>query len=739
MTEKPDYIFLRVVQLLENTSNDSDMISFVTDENGDTVAGKYAIAEGVVAVAADADGNVVAVSDDGVLNLSEIPGTYEIRFVEQFDNDGSTITVYEAGEIDLSAVSHDEIDGKVFIGWADKDGNYPAQVNTYAYGDVLYAQYIDYTTADFTVEMTEMRDDSTEDTAAPSLRYVFSENKGLPNVAYRGILMLPITESYGAELYVDEPIVRIWSFDSEAKDNNFTPGTTGATPNSIEVKNILEETEDTLKYTLCLTGLSEAEYDEYYAVRGYIKYQDNNGIDSIFYAEQDLTSLYKTVAEADRDTMTDSEKATADAIIEYVEVDRVAEYWTSHGLTEEGYVTENTETQYVDMGCGCFGKEGCTHHLMNIVNENGSFGLRDIFIDTGIEGFEETQIGFITDTHWSYVNKTDIETNHVALSSYRGRGDFRKHTGYYVDRGMMEFASMFGKTVHTGDMMDYFSNGALRLVERLYSKQSVLNRNIRTIVNAGSSVAAIGGSMSATLGNHDPKSLSSNDIKGLTEPLSVAKLHVIIGEKWPNDTTYSSEILLDSEGNQQILNIYLDNSETGAYTEAQYEHLKVDLDYARAQKEAGNELAIFVYQHRPMLTMNPNETEWKYLSGYYNSRLTVPQDNSYYNISEDGTYTVRSDIEAVAKVAGKVPNVVDMTNHSGWSGYGVDPTANDAYNLIRQNADIITAVFCGHIHTNAESTIMGLTADGETTDEYTIPQYTGYLAGYGTVSRIIVK
>jgi len=720
-------LFLKVQDIQKNP------LILATDESGNTIAGKFEVSGDYTAIVADTDGNVIKTSSNGILDLTDYNGAYEIRFAESYDNDGTKITVYETGEIDLSTVEHDDFEGKIFVGWAFEDGTYPEKVDSYEYGDVLYAQYIEYTTDDFGVEHIEIRDDSTESTVAPALRFVFSENKKLPNVTKRGILTLPITKSAGTELYLNEPVVKQWTWTTDDK-SAFTPSQTGDTPYNVEVKNILEETETQIKYSLCLTDITKDDYDSFYAVRGYIQYNDNNGIGYIFYSKQDVSSAYKAAAEADKETLTESEKATFDSIINYVEGERIENYWLANGLTKDGKITSETTTQYLDMGCGCFGKDTCTHKVFRMPTSDKLY-IQDITLNLGIDGFEETQIGFMADVHFDYVDQTDIANKDMALSSYRGRTTFRPNQFYYAQRGMMEFGSIFKKTVLGGDVIDYMSNGTLNAMDRLVTKQSVKNRNVRFVVNGTTSADAIGGSLSAVFGNHEPIRLCQSDDKSLKETWTNEQFHEVISKKWPNDTYYSSEILLDSKGNEQVLMVYLDNSFI-TYNRAQYEHFSVDIAYAR-----NNNLPILIFQHRPMLTMNPEETAHKNITGYNNAYMFAPQDDKYYNIAEVNgkkTYTVKTDVPEVAVCAGIVADVVDMTSFSGYSGYGVDPAAEDVYNLIRLNADIIKGVFCGHIHANTETQIVGMNPDG-TSNDLRIPQHTTFLAGWSGVTRIILK
>ncbi len=703
-----------------NNTGDSGMIDFVRDENGDAIAGQFKISGDGTAVAANAQGSIVAVSSDGVLKITT-PGIYEIRFVKAYDNDGRTLTIYEPSQLDLSTISHDEIEGKVFIGWAFSDGAYPEKVQEYKYGDVLTAQYVDVADINFNTEEVQVRDDGNN--GDPSLRFIHSINKDvLPNVSERGTLVLPLSESYGNEMYLDEKVILTYGANKEITD--FNVATTGPVPNKVSGENILCEDEDTLKYTICITGITQENYTTSYAVRGYVKYTDNNGIDGIFYAEQEVSNLYKAAAESVDQTETEK------AIVNYVEGERIANYWLENGLTKDGKITANTATQYIDAGCGCFGTATCDHKLFTL--NSGKLYVRDVILDTGL-GVEETQFAFITDTHFNNVNKMDLAENSVALSSYRGRPEsWRKHQQQYFTHGINEFVSMFKKTVNGGDVMDYLSWGALYSVDRILTKQSVANRNAKKFVSDGlggyTLQNVLTGSMGMVFGNHDPKQLSSPVDSSLKEMRTLEERYAMVEPHWTNELYYDSEILLDSKGNENVMMVYLDNSQS-YYTQSQYDALNRDLEYAKA-----NGIPVLIFQHIQMLTMNENEKEWKYLDGFYNYNKIVPQDNKYYDIS-GGKYTIKEGYIG----AGTAVNVYDMTSYTGFLGNkNSDATTMSVYNLIRQNSSVVKGVFAGHIHSHTKSEIVGIDANGNPDGTY-IPQYTGYLASQRGVMRIIVK
>lgn len=703
-----------------NNMGDSGIVDFVRDENGDAVVGSYKISGETTAVASTSDGAVVAISEDGILKINN-PGIYEIRFVNAFDNDGTKITVYEPGKLDLSTMEHKEVEGKVFIGWAFSDGTYPEKVAEYEYGDVLTAQYINEADINFNTQEVEVRDDGNE--GDPSIRFVHSINKDvLPNVTERGSLMLPLTESAGYELFLDQKVIYTYTANSTVEE--FDIATTGPVPNKVSGENILCETEDTLKYTICITGITEADYTTSYAVRAYVKYTDNNGIDGVYYTEQQVSSLYKAAAESTQQTETEK------AIVDYVEGERVENYWLRNGLTADGKITEDTDAQYIDAGCGCYGTDTCDHKLFTV--NSGKLYVRDVVLDTGLS-VEESQIAFFTDTHFSGVNQMDINENSVSLSSYRGRPEsWRNHQRQFFSHGINEFISMFTKSVNGGDVMDYLSWGALYSADRILTKQSVANRNVKKFVSDGlggyNLQNVLSGSIGMVFGNHDPKQLSSPVDKTLKETRTLEERYAMIESHWANELYYDSEILLDSKGNENVMMVYLDNGQD-MYSQSQLDKLTRDVEYAKA-----NNIPVLIFQHIPMLTMNENEKEWKELSGFYNYNKIVPQDNKYYDIV-DGKYTIKEGYIG----AGTEVNVLDMTSYSGYLGSANnDETTLALCKYIRQNSSVIKGVFAGHIHSHTKSEIVGIDQNGNPDGTY-IPQYTGYLASQRGVMRITVK
>ena len=116
----------------------------------------------------------------------------------------------------------------------------------------------EFVASKFAVEGAEVRDTDA------NLRFVFNLKKDFfgefAEVIEYGAITLPSETAGGKEMFLDTPIVTEWQWD-EATKNEFTAKTTGATPINVVAKNIIEEDDTQIKYTLCLTGFDETKYD----------------------------------------------------------------------------------------------------------------------------------------------------------------------------------------------------------------------------------------------------------------------------------------------------------------------------------------------------------------------------------------------------------------------------------------------------------------------------------------------
>ena len=196
----------------------------------------------------------------------------------------------------------------------------------------------------------------------------------------------------------------------------------------------------------------------------------------------------------------------------------------------------------------------------------------------------------------------------------------------------------------------------------------------------------------ACLGGHDVTRV----MQGLVpDPTSYESRVDWLREFWPHDVYYASKVVKD-----KVMCIALDNG-TGRYFEEQASKLAADIEKARREN-----LVILIFEHEPLCTHNPADHEIHPFLSYAADGLTNSFDNEC--IGKDGT-------------SGATLSV---------------------YNLIRNNADVVRGVFCGHYHGDYLTHIMGsYTDENGNTVEQTIPQYILTANAYGTghVLKITVR
>ena len=236
-----------------------------------------------------------------------------------YTNDKKTITVTSECEIDLANEKHFEIPGKVFIGWKMENGTeIPAKAFLKS-GDVLKAHYIDFEKSYFFVKEAQIKEGD-----APSLRFIIEKNKAfydkLPNSNEFGALILPTDKTWGRSMFLDTPIIAEWTWDEETRLDFTVKSSNGNTPLNIVCKNVFENSENSLLYTVCVTNIDKKSYKTFYTVRGYIKYVDLNGISRVFYSDYYQDSLYNTALSCK------SENSTANEIIKYCQNELKEDY-----------------------------------------------------------------------------------------------------------------------------------------------------------------------------------------------------------------------------------------------------------------------------------------------------------------------------------------------------------------------------------------------------------------------------
>lgn len=629
---------------------------------------------GTKAAFAEAEGKQYA-SMEGYLTLPA--GKYEVEFVDTiyYINSGDKITVYNPCSIDLSAEKHTNKEGKVFIGWT-KNGE-PAELNgTYAAGDILEAQYIDYAaydesagTGDFFIKGAQIRTEGVQ-----GLRFIVEKKDAfydqLPNAGEFGTIVLPTEYTWGRDIFIDQPVIREWQWDAETK-MNFTPKTNnGYTPATVVGEKLFAETEDGVQYTLCITNITEEKYYRHYTVKGYIKYTDLNGIDQVFYSEYYQTNLYSVALEALE--AGEQPASTFEAIKNYVEVTR-----------KEEYLAENYDTRTLLCGYPTTADTDPNHAMYALQN---GIKVREVTIDTGKGERDPVEIVHFADTHLNYINEKDLEIGDInTLSTYRGRGWLRDGSSVPNISRMMEYASFFDKAVITGDIMDYFSWGCAEIMQKM-------------IIDVDPDILL-------AIGNHEPAELMQNDIAGLTNKYTLEERYERLATFWPHDLKYYSEIIQNDDGTDMAMLVVLDNQRDKYWAE-QYEPFEADIERAREL-----DIPILIFQHDPICTKNPNETDvmWFYEKGDY-----ATGNNNFS-----------------AKFAGSNENDADTMA---------------VYNLIVRNSDVIKGVFCGHWHNHMYTEIYAQNADGtfkkdDNGEQVIIPQYivTANAYGSGNAIKITVK
>ena len=536
--------------------------------------------------------------------------------------------------------------------------------------------------SNFTAEGGEIRDTD------GSLRFVFTLSKSflgeMANVIEYGAITLPTDTTEGKEMFLDTPIVKEWQWDSETK-SNFTAKTTGATPIKVVCTNKLLEDESQLKYTLCLTGFTQEQYDDFYSVRGYVKYTNASGATRVVYTDDFETSLYKLAAETPAGERTSAENA----IVAYVEGDRVTNYFAT-----------NTIKTY---NSGYEGNEDTNPNHKIYTLQNGLV-VRDVTV-SGNANTEKTEIAFLSDPHFNYINEQDIFENNVnALASYRGRNWLRDNSHLSDIKKEMEFASMFKKIVMGGDAVDYLSKGSLLMTKRLFTDKSV------------------NGSIKMTMGNHEYSELMQQDTSGLSNKYSLEQRYAMVQKYWANDVYFDYEIMKKNDGvTDNVMLIYMDNA-NNRYWASQIPKLESALNEARAKN-----VPVLIFQHVPLLTMNPNETSVYLWEGWQSFGNGYQNGNTRFATAE------------------KNSGVVNMNTKTGYVG-SADSDANTmaVCEMIRKNYDIIKGVFHGHEHSNMYTEIIGLNSDGTTATDgngnpCVIPQHGAYGAHYNSVMKITIE
>lgn len=600
-------------------------------------------------------------------------GKYVVKFYNgdiEYLNGGSQIKVKNDTTLDFSEVTYIEPDGKLFVGWVDADGN-AVSSGDFKAGTVLSAKYIDYSDTDFIIKDTEIRTTS-ETVESQGLRFIIEKNlafetslkSAVGNISC-GSIYMPTNYAAGTDMEISSEHM-IYILDGKYK------------PKKVKAENIYARSTAVEQYTLCITDvgseLTNDKYYKFYTVKGYIEYTDINGISRVLYTDYLTTNLYKTALE-EKQTNPDSYDSICDTIIDYVENQRITDKTTGDG--EFAFSGEYLSGDGTDI-----------NNTIKILNNK--LRVRDVIIGTADDSDPINIVAF-SDVHLNNYNKLDELLDNPSINgqwygvegTIRGMGRVDQGFGS-VDNAnkLMEYASLYDKTVIIGDIMDYFSYGSAELAKKLLVDRSVNNNTL------------------IALGNHETAELfakvtAKNGFREMfTQTYKYQKLNE---ELWPHDIYYYSEVI--TKGDKNVKVVVMDNQSV-QYNSSIYSKLLQDITDSR-----NNNIPILIFQHVPMNTGNENDAQ------------VIPFG--------DGS-----------EPTGGSANFYNGTDNVGSSNSNTN--TKKVYDLICSSGDIIKGIFCGHVHNSYYLEIKATDKDGNAT---TIPQYIvagSYMYNKGEAFKISV-
>ncbi len=637
-----------------SAANGIYIVNVISDvENAITatdIIGVYDVKEGYIAVAKNIETNEEVVSQDGKLTV-EGDASYEVRVVDDYTNDGEYIKVYKPTTINLNGQYHIEKPGKLFVGWQKADEDWAETVADYQAGDVLTAEYIDFADSDFAIDSISVTENNGVKLNMGYTQSAAMEN--IPNVNGNGVLWVKTDTAGGREIRLDQEIVKTWKWDTDDK-TKFSPNSTISAANKAENSN------------MATISIAASDYNSFYTARGYLKYTDNNGISGIIYTMEESSSAYKVAMEAE------DENPIYETIITKVKADN-KEFVDG--------IQENIVATY-DKNNPTYKRNTDSYDVFSTISEASNIYYKRTAYLTNVNVKEAINLGWLSDSHFNYINQTDIDKNVTnALSSYRGRSWLRDGTA--IGRAISQVNYMnarYNKTIVTGDMVDYLSYGSLYATKALIADKS------------------INGSILMTTGNHEFAEWCQND-GPVTANMTLAQKYELLSASWTNDPTYYAEILKTSDGEDNAMIILLDNGQSsGKYAEGTAEKLAASLEIAKTK-----DLPVLIFQHVGMPTYNDTETK-VYVPNGEGLRFGTESDN-------DGWF--------------------DMTTYN--------KKGEAVYEIIRKNYDIIKGVFVGHEHAQMYTEITALDENGDIIPNTYIPQFTTSSSAYGWVNEIIIE
>ncbi len=630
-----------IINMDPETTTDTQYIT------GGTTKGVFNVVGDKTALAESSTG-AQFVSVDGVLTIPTA-GTYTVSFVDEvfYIFDGEKAEFYQDFTLDYATLEPNKKDGKLFIGWTFEDGTVPTNTS-FKKGDVIVANYADIDLdTDFFIEGAEIRT-----TDPQGLRFVIKKTDALD--------ALPEIESFGSVVlpsYYLRDYTNLVELELEL-DKQYTYEGTKYTPAEVEAVNIYEQADDYVRYTVCITDITEEYYERMFTVRGYIRYTDLNGNDNILYTDYYATRNVNVAEAILRDpnaNLSEEQTAYYQGIIDSVKGKIRADY-SGEKIDKSGYETPDANSfknVYEISGNGIHVRE------VNIYANDYVEGVTDR---------EPVEIIQTSDIHFNYTNAADFEeANPSIMSTYEYRTWLKGGKSVPNAINVLRYAYQADAMIITGDIVDFISLGCMELT----------NKYLFDVYPFAM----------ACVGNHDTTRVCQGKV---SDPTTAESRYELLQQNWNNESVYyASRVIKD-----RVMMINLDNGQN-KFWDSQVPLLAADLATA---KEKG--YTVLIFYHIPLRTGNPGET-------------------------------------AVEGLPDTKSGMSDSSGARNFVSEGVSPTTNTAtteiYQLLRDNADVIKGMFCGHTHTPYYSEFVAET-DGDGNPTKVIPQYTMTAAAYGNGS-----
>lgn len=189
----------------------------------------------------------------------------------------------------------------------------------------------------------------------------------------------------------------------------------------------------------------------------------------------------------------------------------------------------------------------------------------EIDIDAGLD--ETIEIGMVTDLHFNYANKDDLNDPEIAETvKYRTWLKDGESVPYAINA--LKGAALLDQIVVCGDTFDYLSKGAMEL-----TKKYIFNPYPDSL---------------CVLGGHE---LTKQMQTGKPDLLPLSERLAVLENFWLHDAHYVCKLVKN-----KVACIGLDVS-TGHYYDGTYERLAADIESARR-----NGYVILIFQHEPVNT-----------------------------------------------------------------------------------------------------------------------------------------